>query len=403
MALELHGADERVGGSIFVIALLAGCPGGQAQPKLPPPASSEPHASGVSVTNSEGEGPSGAHDTPALFAPHAACDGGFDVPAFDPAGARWWSSLTHEQRDALVGTGAANHWSAVSQSPIVLHRGESSLVLRSVDGCWRQELNAERPSRLLVDGPAGVAWEFSKDRVRLLDLLAPGTPIVVAEGVTAGDLAITGGEGAALLTWSSDISLASADRPKPATTLVVEWSATPSLELRNNRGDASAATPPFAPGAEQWLKTQHARNVPGARVTRLDLSARAEPESPSTPGSRCKDPAVCLGAAPFGASALELVRYGEIDITRRDDTAMGPLCAVFEPSTGTWYEDATLAVTRPNPRDFTEDQTPCEGGWVFDITGRAYLRQGQVCVGSRCSRVEGEPLGFVRGNVLIAG
>jgi hypothetical protein len=347
--------------------------------------------------------PKGGPGGPAVSEASAACPGGLDVPAFDPASAPWWSSLTHEQRDALAGTSAGDHWSAVAKAPIVLHRAKSGLVLRSVDGCWRQELNAERPPRLLVDGPSGIAWEYSKGRVRLFDLLAPAAPLTVVEGVSASDLVIAGDDEEGLLAWNSDRPGTGA-RAKSGSTLTVRWTAKPRLELREGPGAASPATDlPFAPGAEPWLVAQSARRVPAIRLTRLGLSRPAEPASASTPGSRCTDPALCLGAAPFGASSLELVRYGEIDITKRDDGAMGPLCAIFDPASGTWYEDATLAVAKPDPRQFTDERNACEGGWTFDVTGRAYLRGGQVCVASRCIRVEGEPLGFVRGNVVLGG
>ena len=329
------------------------------------------------------------------------------MPAFDPAGAPWWNARTKEQRDALVGTTTNAHWSRVSQSPIVLHRAKSGLVLRSVDGCWRQELNGERPARLLVDGPSGVAWEFLKGRVRLFDLLAPGAPLTVAEGLSAGDVAIAGGDGRTLLSWGAmNTSLEDHARPNVVPTLVVHWSAKPRLELRGARdggGASGGADLALAPAAEAWLADHQARLSPGIRMTRLDLSTTPELASPPAPGSRCTDAALCLGVAPFGASSMELVRYGEIDITQRDDTAVGPLCAVFDPASSKWYEDGTLAVEGADPRQFAEGRTPCEGGWLFDVTGRAYLREGQVCVSSRCSRVEGEPLGFVQGHVLLGG
>src|SRR5690606_5932132 len=42
--------------------------------------------------------------------------------------------------------------------------------------------------------------------------------------------------------------------------------------------------------------------------------------------------------------------------------AHAPLCALFDPASGSWYQDEALAVKVSDPRQLDDTRTPCEGG-----------------------------------------
>lgn len=372
--------------------LLAACsppptPPASAQPEAPADASPQsPKPAEPTRPDSQEPGPDPER---VVFPAKSACPGGLDLPAFDPAAAPWWDLMTKAQRAAFVESSAYTRWSAVTTSPILVQQVQTELVLRSVDGCWRQVL-ASNPirARLNIDGLSGVAWQWHPKGLSLIDLWDPGAPIpIFAESVAAKDLAIVGGDGSVLLQWSD--RTVGTHRPPQAK---LEWGTAPRLVPARSGGEAQ----PLTQEGERWLVEHLGRQAPGPRTTRLTLSFQH-----SLPAeSRCKDPAVCLNAAPFGASGLELVYYGEHSNPTWD--GQGPLCAFFDPSSGDWYKDPTGAVKASDPRQFDENETPCGSSWMLELTGRAYLNGGQVCVSTQCIRTEGSVYGFARGDISVS-
>ncbi|WAS97257.1 hypothetical protein [Nannocystis punicea] len=362
-------------------------PQSQAPPATPPPqvkadpseSSQRPEA--PTQPDSQDTAPDLEHF---VFPAKSACPGGLDIPEFDPAKAPWWDKLTGAQRIAFLRSGAHKHWSAVTDSPIVLHRVETGLVLRSVDGCWRQELSTERLGELRIDGPSGLAWHWDPKGLLLVDLWNPGAPVpVLTDRVAARDLAIVDSDGSVLMQLKDHLG----EPPGPAAPRArLRWSTTPGFEPAKSDDVALA----LAPAGERWLVENLSRQAPGPRTARFSV----HPAHELAAESRCKDPSVCGGAAPFGASNLEYISYSDAD-------EEAPRCALFDPTAGVWYRDETRAVQATDPRQFEGGGVGCETRWEFDITGRAYVDGARVCVSTQCVRPEGEALGFVRGSVFI--
>lgn len=411
MALELHRPDERLSGSrrraALATLLLAACPspagerpaGAPAEaapqpkpPEAPPPQptadtpSQRPEPAAPPQPEAPEQAPQAKAAEPErlVFPARSACPGGLDVPEFDPAKAPWWDALTRAQRVAYLQSPAHKHWSAVTGSPIVIHRVDAGLVLRSVDGCWRQELASERVGELRVDGPSGVAWHWHSKGLQLLDLWQPGAPVpVLTERVAARDLVIVGSDGSPLMQLKEHLG----EPPGPgAARATLTWNAAPTFAPANS----TEAAGPLAPEGAKWLAEHLERQTPGPRSTRIVVYPARERAAES----RCADPAVCVSAAPFGASGLEYVYYGEAD-------EEAPRCALFDPESKVWYRDETRAAQAADPREFKASGAGCETRWEFDVTGRAYIDGARVCVGGQCVRPEGEALGFVRGSVYL--
>jgi hypothetical protein len=376
--------------SLCVLAgLLLGCTGRAPEAVSP----SEQRPASPSAEEGPPTPPDEGGDAPALPA-LAACEGGLDVPAFDPQLSTWWDASTKQQREAAFSSASEAHWGDRSKGPITLHIQRDQVVLRAVDGCWSEAFPLAVPRNVVIDGPSGVLWAWSPRSLQLVDLLNPAAVLDVAAGLSARDVVIVGVDERSSLRWSVANAHVFGSMPRPEPELHVYWETSPHLLLEGGARGGSRAHP-LLDGARKWLEEHHERHAPVVRTTWLDLS------QPLASQSACKATEICLGAAPFGASGLEVVRIGEIDITVRDDTAGGPTCAVFDPSTGTWESAFPGRETTDDPRSFEDDDVACDGGWLFDVSGRAYLRGGQLCTAAGCVRTRGA-VGFVRGHVVVS-
>lgn len=324
-----------------------------------------------------------------------SCDGGFDIPSIDYASVPWWNELTAKAREAVLTSETGRAWDERSRAPIVVYQTAQGVELRSIDGCWEQPVTAKPGLTWVIDGPSATAWGRQGKEVLLLDLLGTADPLLLAEDSTPGFPVFTKGEEGPSFAPARSWYFGPPDPRTRRRTLEVRWTSDPRLLLR--RGDDLEEVP-LSPEAKTWLSANEGRFSPTLPRPRLiDLSPSS---SIAQEPSRCRDAELCLAAGPLGATNKELVRYGEIDVTQRDDTAMGPLCAIFDPQGGTWYSDIRLQQKGTTPREFSEDDTDCGIGIQADVTGRAFLWNDQLCVNGQCQPVIGA-IGFVRGNVFL--